>query len=211
MVHVTKYSIKNQIDNLSDRLQKEWYKTSEYYSSKTYIQVFNDFNERYNNFDGIDIKEFLCMPNVLYIEWEHWMYRNGYYRCDKTFIVLWNEFKIFFEFYNPESKVMFQEMELLGENMLSEWRFKYYQYYPHVYEKNVSCYLKKSKAQLWNEFKEIWEIDILNYNENKYTEMDEYISEIIDNEKFYEYCEDSNYHSFDSYSIIEQFEICKEF
>jgi hypothetical protein len=120
---------------------------------------------------------------------------------------------------------MFKEMELLSENMLEEWRLKYNFVYPHVYQRdmiNYNClqrdYRLKSKAQLWEEFKEIWEIDILDYNEIKYNEMKEYIGEIsCDDENyfkdyprnFYEHCENANYHSFDGYSAIEQFEICE--
>lgn len=78
---------------------------------------------------------------------------------------------------------------------------------------------KVTKSELWKEFKDIWEIDVLDYNENKYNEMILYINETTSDNKqyfkdyprdFFEYREDSNYHSYDSYSVIEQFEICQE-
>ena len=67
--------------------------------------------------------------------------------------------------------------------------------------------------QLWNEFKEIWDIDTDDYNEDKYKEMNKYVSEIKceDSEKFFRYRENANYHSFDSYSLLEQFEICEHY
>ena len=127
------------------------------------------------------------------------------------------------EQYNlEESKVMFKEMELLSENMISEWRLKYNFVYPHVYEKDYNHYscVQRVKSQLWKEFKEIWEIDISDYNEIKYNEMIKYINEIecesSENyfkeypRNFFEFRENANYHSFDSYSILEQFEICED-
>lgn len=51
-----------------------------------------------------------------------------------------------------------------------------------------------------------------NYDEKLYKEMSTYINEAICNyEGFYEYRTNSNYHSFDSYSILEQYEICQDF
>lgn len=247
-------SLKNQIAELPERLQKEW--SSICYSSKTDIHVFEEFKSRWEQFQGTTIEEFLNVSNSVYIQWKDWKYKNGYNtdfksrynskdktkcdcifidekskRCDhtiksKSFTEVWNEFKLFWELDSEESKVMFKEMELLSVNMLGEWRMKYNFDYPHVYEKDNnhwSCverdYRLKSKVQLWNEFKEIWDIDIDDYNEDKYKEMNEYVSEIeCDSEdyfkdyptNFYEYREDANYHSFDSYSLIEQFEICED-
>lgn len=230
-------SVKSQVAKLPENLQKEWYTVTRYHSDKK-DTVFEEFKKRYDNFEGPTIEEFLAIPKVVYTEWENWKYSKGYhtnfkeyikkYRSNdtevkiKTLTEVWNQFKEFWQ-YNSDvaSKVMFSEMELLSENMIREWRFKYNFTYIHVYEEYNSkyeTYSKKSKAQLWEEFKEIWEIEIDNYNEEKYNEMVKYIGEIEcddenyfkDPQNFYEYCEDSNYHSFGSYSVLEQFEICED-
>jgi hypothetical protein len=139
---------------------------------------------------------------------------------------VWKEFKEFWQYNSKETILMFNEMELLSEKMIREWRLKYKFKYPHVYEIDDNhCsgvqreYELKSKSQLWIEFKEIWEIDILDYNEEKYNEMAKYINEIEGDledyrkrypRNFYDFRENANYHSFDSYSILEKFEICED-
>jgi hypothetical protein len=256
MVQVKSESIKSEIAKLPKLLQEEWHSVCQYYSSKSDVQVFEEFKKRWDNFEGADVEEFLSFPKVVLVEWKTWKYSNGYdtdfktrYNsiknkkcecfmidkstklCDhqvinKTLKEVLSEFKNFWEYDKPESKVMFKEMELLSKNMLDEWRLKYKFVYPHVYEShesnhsyNTGDYHLKSKAQLWDEFKEIWEIDTSNYNEDKYKEMSEYINEILCDDynyskdyprNFFDFCENSNYHSFDSYSILEQFEICEE-
>jgi hypothetical protein len=106
--------------------------------------------------------------------------------------------------------------------MLHEWRLKYNFDYPHVYEAygcEYEIYSKKSKAILWEEFKDIWEIDVSDYDEKKYQDMAKYINEITcDNSdyfkeyprNFFEFRENANYHSFDSYSIIGRFDIAED-
>lgn len=53
---------------------------------------------------------------------------------------------------------MFKEMELLSDNMLREWRIKYTNEYPHVYEGEYWGRQKakkdKTKVEMWEEFKE---------------------------------------------------------
>lgn len=243
MVQVKSENVKSQLEKLPGILQNEWYNVTRYSDKKDTI-MFENFKKLYDNFEGHTIEEFLDIPKVLYTEWENWKYRKGYHTDFKTYIKkyrsndtkviektlteVWNEFKKFWQ-YNFEgtfsdisSKVMFTEMELLSENMIQEWRYKYNFTYTNVYEEyniKYETYSKKSKAKLWEEFKEIWEIKIDNYNEEKYNKMVKYISKIECDEEnyfkeyprnFYEYCEDGNYHSFDSYSVLEQFEICKD-
>jgi hypothetical protein len=221
MVQVKSESIKSEIAKLPEFLKKEWYSVCQYYSSKSDIQVFEEFKKRWDNFEGPMVEEFLSFPNVVYVEWESWKYRNGYDGIvEKSLTEVLTEFKNFWEYDKPESKMMFKEMELLGKRMLREWRYKYNFTYAHVYEGyNGSDYRLKSKAQLWYEFKEIWEIDTSNYNEDKYKEMSEFVNEIQCDDynyskdyprNFFDFCENSNYHSFDSYSILEQFEICED-
>jgi hypothetical protein len=221
MVQVKNESLKAEVAKLPERIQKEWGSVCQYYSSKTDIQVFEEFKNRWDEFKGPAVEEFLSVSNAVYIQWKLWMYKNHYDAgFKKTLTEVWNEFKVFWELDIEESKVMFKEMELLSENMLDEWRMKYNFDYPHVYERDDnhwSCvqrdYHLKLKAQLWDEFKEIWEIDTSDYNEDKYKEMSKYVSEIQceDSDKFFSYCEDANYHSFDSYSLLEQFEICEQY
>jgi hypothetical protein len=233
MVQVRCESLKVEIAALPERIRKEWASVCRFYSSKTDVQVFEDFKNRWDNFKGRTVNEFLSVSDAVYTQWKIWQYKNDYdinfekdSGSEKSLTEVWNEFKLFWEWDTEESKVMFKEMELLSENMLREWRIKYSFDYPYVYEKDdnhYSCvqrdYRLKSKVQLWDEFKEIWEIDIDNYNEDKYNEMSEYVNEIeCDSENyfkdyprnFFEFRENANYHSFDSYSIIEQFEICED-
>lgn len=221
MVNVKSESVKVQVANLSEILQKEWHCVVNYYSEKKDTIVFEEFKERYDNFEGKMIEEFLAISKVVYTEWKNWKYLNGYETTfkSKSLTQVWNQFKEFWQYNLEESKIMFKEMELLSENMKQEWILKYNFVYPHVYEKYQRNYRIKSKAQLWKEFKEIWEIDISDYNEMKYNEMIKYISEIEcdDNnyfkeypQNFFEFRENANNHSFDSYSVLEQFEICKD-
>ena len=111
---------------------------------------------------------------------------------------------------------MFQEMDQIkmSNRMYNEWHMKSNFDFPHIYEEEEqeTDYYLKSKVELWKEFKEVWEIDIENYNEDKYKEMADFINEIKSNDhdqQFYYYRENANYHSFDSYSIFEQFDICQ--
>jgi hypothetical protein len=227
MVEVKSERIKTKIAILPDRIQKEWQSVCKYYSSKTDIEVFDEFMKSWCDFRSPIVDEFLNVSNTVYIEWEHWKC-NHYYDVnfqEKLITEVWKEFKEFWQFDLAESIIMFKEMELLSEKMLREWRHKYNFTYPHVYESVNDYgmiqrgYRLKNKAQLWQEFKEIWEIDVSDYNEDKINEMSSYISDIIcdDSEysdeyprNFWEFCENSNYHSFSSYSIIQKFEICEQ-
>jgi hypothetical protein len=220
MDQVKNENIKAEVAKLPERIQKEWGIVCRYCSSKTDIQVFEEFKNSWELFQGPTFEEFLSVSDAVYIQWKLWSYKNYGIEFKKTLTEVWNDFKTFWELDSEESKVMFKEMELLSENMLDEWSMKYNFDYPHVYERDNnhwSCvqrdYRLKSKVQLWNEFKEIWDIDIDDYNEDKYKEMNKYVSEIEceDSEKFFRYREDANYHSFDSYSLLEQFEICEHY
>lgn len=225
MVKVTSKSVKVEIEKLPERLQEEWQSVVEYYSEKKDTVVFEEFKKRYDNFKGKTIEELLCMPRVVYREWQKWKYDKCYQtdfktvlgwknkvEMEKSLTEVLEEFKKFWQYDSKESKMMFKEMELLSDGMIQEWRLKYSFLYPHVYERYDCDYHLKSKAQLWEEFKEIWEIDVSDYNEDKYKEMTKYIREIECDypSNFYEYRKNANYHSFDSYSILEQFEICED-
>ena len=214
--------INHEVEKLPKNLQKEWYYKVSFYSTKKDSELFEDFKKRYDNFTGTAIEEFVNIPEVVYSEWQNWKCIQNY-EIKQMFSQAWFDFKNFWDYDNPKTKVMFDEIKLLSKNMIYEWRLKYNFDYPHVYEKNYYHtvqinYRLKTKVQLWDEFKEIWEIDTMDYNEDRYNEMIEYIYEIVcDNtnyfkdypRNFYEYREDANYHSFDSYSVIEKMEICE--
>ena len=209
-----------QVAQLPDRMKEEWHEICGYHSIKTAQEVFEEFIKRYDECKGPTLNEFLSMPDTAYTEWQYWKYCQRYYQDfkQKSFSQVWTEFKDYWQLDTLESKLIFKEMELLSDNMRHEWRLKYRFRYPHVYEEFQRGYELKSKAQLWKEFKEIWEIDVANYNEDKMTRMLDFISRIEwdsredyrDNypRNFFEYREDSNYHSYDSFSTLQQYEIC---
>lgn len=215
---------------LNQRLKKEWEALSQIHSSKTEAERYQEFKKNWDDFQGDTINEFLDMPNAAHTEWTYWTRNVSDHRYStnfngKSLKQVWEEFKLYWELDDPDSKLMFQEMELLSNKMLEEWRYKYRFSYPHVYEINapyVNGYQRydfsKSKMKLWDEFKEIWEIDIENYNEDKYKKMLEYINSIECDSfcyrenyprNFFDFRENANYHSYDSYSVIEQYEICE--
>ena len=227
--------MKSEINKLPDILQREWNEVTRFHSIKTGDQVFKEFKQRYDNFQGPTIDGFLKMTDAVYKEWRFWKYQNIYNtefisynnntETEKTLTQVWKEFREYWQFDTEESNKMFEEMEYLSDKMLNEWRLKYTFEYPHVYEKDSTHYSgvqrdyeDKSKAQLFNEFKVIWDMDMAAYTEDIFNEMNEYVNGISgDNIRyfkdypatFWEYCEDSNHHSFDSYSVLEQFEICE--
>jgi hypothetical protein len=192
------------------RIENAWKNVKRIYSEKSENQLFDDFKKRWNHFKGPEIEEFLSVNESVYREW-HLLYYNN---VEFSFTKAWDEFKSIWQLETNGTKLMFEEMEKIkmSNNMHCEWTMKYNFDYPHVYENDVH-YELKSKAQLWEEFKEIWEIDINDYNEYKYFRMNEYVNDIQceDGDDFFLYCEDSNYHSFDSYSLLEQFEICEHY
>lgn len=215
-----------EISLLPERLKKEWYKINEYYSIFTKEKQYMDFKNKWNDFKGKEIDEFLSVSYAIIKEWDFYGYKNYSYsniESNKPFSEIWNKFKLYWQLDSKESNTMIKEMELLSDNMLREWRYKYNFTYTYVYEDYNIRYddlIKKNKSELWNEFKTKWDIDPNNYDENMYEEMENEINK-IENElsdtnfkeypkNFYDYREDANYHSYDSYSILEKYEICKD-
>ena len=76
MVNVKSESVKVQVANLPEILQNEWAYIIDYYSEKSDKIVFDEFKKRYDNFEGPTIKEFLAIPNIVYMEWENWKYNR---------------------------------------------------------------------------------------------------------------------------------------
>ena len=197
------------------RIQNEWYNINSYASSKPKEIVFEEFLKKCEN-----TSDFLSVNESLIKEWNHDYKCRNLLRTGNNFIEIWNIFKCKWQLNDNDiaSEVMLKEMELLSDNMLTEWRYKYNFDYIHIYEDynlDLKKLMKKTKIELWEEFKVKWDINIDNYNEDMYNKMSKYTSEIECDSKsypsdFYEYREDANYHSYDSYSLIEQYEICED-
>ena len=226
--------LKKTIKNLPKNLLYDWYYINSYFSKKNDEQRFTDFKKLYNNFEGESINEFLNVNDYVMSEWKNWKYKNHYskdfeigwnskknsrcrcwYDCkhvkkQQTFSDVWVEFKNDFQLNTPESKLIFEEMDKIkmSNSMLQEWSYKHYNDHPHVYGDSDG----KTKSQLWNEFKETWEIDIDDYNEKKYDEMADEIKKGLTNsgyEKWFEFIDD--YNNYENYSIIEKYEIWNNF
>jgi hypothetical protein len=200
----------------TENLKKEWRNVIE---EKRKLK----FKKEYENYKGDAMDEFNDVPEVVYKEWEYWKMKCGYLpTLGKKFSEVWKEFKEYWQYDKSETKKMYEEMKLLSDGMLREWRMKYTEEYPDVYDEEAFWNGKKkekTKAEMWGEFKEKWGIDVENYNDDLYKEMEKYICEIeCDAEdyckdyprNFFDYRENGNNHSYDSYSIWEQYEIAKE-
>jgi hypothetical protein len=103
-----------------------------------------------------------------------------------------------------------REVGLLSVGMLREWRYKCnFVSYPYIFE-GVSYEMgDETVIKLWGEFKEIWCIDVCDYDESKYNEKVRCITEIYFDEDFLDYLRGSNHERFNEYSVIEQYEICE--
>lgn len=176
------------------------------------------FSEYYQ---GKYIQEFIDLPEIVYNEWRY--YSRMEYNVG-TFDEEFKNFKDSWQYNTSETQQVFNEMKLLSNTLTTEWRIKYTFHSIYIYESYESCrkgdYESKTKAQLWDEFKKIWDLDPENYSEYLLSEYQELIyecdkdSETIYFENyprtFWEFREDSNYHSYDSYSVLEQYRICQE-
>lgn len=202
-------------------LKKEWLNFQTYNDNS-----FDQFKKQYNNLVGDSVNEFIKIDNIVYDEWYYFKLEKRYDMYLKDFDKVWNEFKQFWNLNSNETIQVFTEMKLLSKDLLQEWRYKYMFVYPGVYEKAIygdeywkkhDIYSKKSKMELWNEFKEIWDIDINDYDEHLLNEIKAFVNQVDEYENtcqeyprnFWEYRENGNYHSFYSYSFLEKEEICK--
>lgn len=193
-------------------LKKEWNNVLKYWSKDNKDVRMERFKKFYNNFEGPEIQEFISVSDTVYKEWDYWKTNNGYdseFTKSKSFNEAWKEFKDYWQYDTPQSQVMFEEMKIMSNNMLREWRIEYTNEEYHM----------KSKSEMWEEFKIKWEIDLENYNEDYYKEMKSYVHEMLrDNNNYYkeyprnfsDFRENANYHSYDSYSLLEQYEIAQE-
>ena len=202
---------------LSTRLQEEFSLVDRYYSRIPRGERLAEFERTISEHPDI-VEEFENIPEALYREWR-------YYRECNTEKPWTGIFEVFVKTFEPEFP--FEQLAKISGELLVEWRLKcdyesVYEFYSDVYgtpNKNTKDFYEKSKTELWNEFVEFWYLDtnetgLLFPNTSVFDSIVSAISEYeenFDNEEFYEYREDSNYHSYDSYSIAEQYRICKEF
>ena len=107
---------------------------------------------------GDDATEFLNVSDTIYNEYR---YKRG---LNKS---CWKEFKAFWGLPEPDTLLMFEEMSKLSTDMLWEWRLKYHEFSQMPSKKRKLT----SLPELWSEFKDFWELDIANYNEDKYLGM----------------------------------------
>lgn len=218
----------------SERISEEWKASRRFYSI-----IPND--TRKANFDKILedspdlVNELENLHPALYREWRH--YRSIHYSCDEAASAakfgsranhFREEFLKFLKLY-PNDFPFDQLIKLDGE-ILNEYRLKS-SGYEHSYEewidyemykpRNFKCipYESKTKTELFEEFKTFWHLDVDENNEPSpdfpntrvFYEIYNAVLHFEETKEFFEYCEDSNYHSFDSYPIIEQYRIQQEF
>ena len=213
MVKNTSEIVITESELLPKRLYNEWRKVCGYYSRRSDLEIWNDFKSTWD-VNSISVKEILAVSDTVNQEWVYWRMKNNIYYEIKDLSSIWNSFKKEWQFDSDETKRVFEEMSKLSDHMLNEWRYKYNYTYTHVYEdrwtNNVDY--NKSKSKLWDEFKEIWQLDFDNYNEDEYKRMRDSIeSGDYDDQAWFNFRENANYHSFDSYSIREQYDIWYDF
>lgn len=189
-----------------DRRSKKW---KEVWCAKKYLEIKEDKSVE---------DEILDVQESVNKEWEYYLEVVGVNVLSGRgeFINLrecWEEFKRTWDLGSMESEKMFEEMTKLSDGLLREWRHKYNYDFPHVYEGYGDVdYYNKTKVQMWEEFKDIWEIDVQNYDEELYEEMRDGIEdEIHDHEAYFNFRENANYHSYYSYSVREKCRIWRDF
>jgi hypothetical protein len=119
------------------------------------------------------------------------------------------QFKLEWDIGSKETNKMLDEMIsiAMSKDLDHEWRLMHNNKRPNGYH-NV---LGKSKFELWESFKEMWKLNIFNYNEDVFKNKQKVINDCLINDTFQEYLTDSNYHSFDTYSVLEQYSVCSDF
>lgn len=205
---------------LSLRERQEWHLINGYSSKLPKEQRFENFKKEIKKINLNDI------PEALYKEWRY--YRECKYNEDSIV----NQYSEFLKKWPKDFN--YDELNKISGELLDEWRLKCN--YEHIYEnydtlfasanrgKNTvdgkyierpKAFELKNKCELWKEFKEYWLLDDGEFPNmevfNKIKKAVEDYENEFDMEEFFEFREDANYHSYDSYSIAEQYQICKEF
>lgn len=207
-----------EVKSLPTRLQNEWNDRNK--------STMYDFKEDYLDFQGPSITEFLNVNELMYNQWKFWkkifeydttfiefkgksiicgkcaFHGKDYYHVHITFTEVWNKFKDFWQLDTKETQTVFKEMEVLSKELLQEWT-------DHVYDNIID---NEPIPKLWKTFKKFYKINKNNKcNEDEFKRKRNYVNKIRSEQydKFYEYCTDSNYHSFDSYTLHQQYHICQ--
>ena len=208
-----------KLESFPDRIKEEWYTTARrYLHQKTVEERWIAFQEIWD-VTTPTVHEILSQPETVYNEWCD--YNCRFVReFTEDLATRWSEFKTFWDLDSDATKQMFEEMANLSEDLLREWRFKYNFDHPHVYEKEwkgtMTWDTNKPKVQLWKEFKRIWRLNMVAYNEDKFNRIVAGIEDLVpdvdyDEQAWFNYREDANYHSYDSYPVLEQYEIWRDF
>lgn len=200
-----------------DFLKIEWESESKLYYNGDKPKQFNSIYD----VSSTTVQEMMCMTPCMHKEWLFLKYneiRGSILHSSKKLDEVWGNFKQSWDLFSPETNQMFKEIELLSDEMLIEWRMKYTYEFPHVYEKedyiNYKVIYNKKRTVMWEEFKTIWDTDPQNYDESLYNSLKEEIQRYFDDHDYYRwrsFLTDSNYHSYDSYSLLQKHEIWNYF
>lgn len=217
MVKVTSERVQRAIHTLPPRLLDEWEDICRYYSPNSDEHEWDTFQQTWA-IDSLTVQEILQVSETINTEWK---YYRDYVRVYGKVVDLektWQAFKHFWNLDCNSTKQVFKEMEHLSEGMLYEWRLKYTYQYPLTYEHEDytagTIDYTKSKSQLWHEFKQLWKLDMDNYNEDKYIAMKCVVERGLqkaDWRAFQTFKTCANYHSFDEYSMLDQYKIWCDF
>lgn len=197
-------------------LEKEWESENGWHYSGDKMEKFNKIYDISYHI----VQEMLQMSSCMHKEWlffKHKEVQALILHDSKKLDEIWNKFKKEWNLFSNETNQMFKEMELLSEKLLQEWRYKYTYEFPHVYEKEDYMYSRvnhnKQRTTMWEEFKEIWGLEPQNYNEDFLEELLKDTENDFESyeEEWYEFLIEGNYHSYDSYSLLEKNEIWNYF
>lgn len=207
----------SRIEQSINFLKTEWESENRFHHD---VDKFKQFNSIYDISSTV-VQEMLQMTHCMHKEWLFFKYNKIgglIFHDSKKLDEIWNEFKQDWDLFSSESNRMFKEMELLSEDLLIEWRMKYTYEFPHVYEKEDYCNYKvnynKKRTVMWEEFKTIWDLDPQNYDESLYNSLKEETRryfDCYDHCKWMQFLTESNYHSYDSFSLLQKNEIWKYF
>ncbi|KAJ3253633.1 hypothetical protein HK103_000421 [Boothiomyces macroporosus] len=203
MVAVTDATVVAESSMLCPRLKDEWLYRCSYHDSRSDLEIWGEFKSIWLESPIID--EIIECAEQVNVEWKYWRTNNRIFDHIDNLESIWTKFKEYWEFLDPNVSQVFYEMSYLSEDLLWEWRYMYGYRYPYIYGHE-----EKPKTVLWKEFKQIWNIDISDYNEEQIRIMK---SEMSLGEHFegWEPFKKANCPTFDALSILEQYEIWKTF
>ena len=228
--------ISTELEKLPVHLKTEWFHVREWHSSISKDNIWKNFKTLWDIKITDDCcslgpvaKEISEMSDSVYNQWKIWtklgykfheelvsslVHKNAIKIKDVNLSKILDSFKSEWDWDNPATSVMFAEMSHLSEKMLHEWYQYYDGDYGYIYSYTDGMTYDKTKLELWAEFTEEWGLEFTDgdYSEKYFNEMLEELKGICNlnhrmYKKWYDFLEDSNYHSYDSYPIKEQYEI----